>query len=482
MTEDVFQKNMHTLRENGIEPPVFSQEKNDSGCFSVHTTRIDSSPTIRVRTPFNEFFLHSRYDPVKEARRFVEALEDYETVTTVVLYGFGLGYHIELMLELCRRLERMVVVECNMDALKLAFETRKLENILGDRRITLLAGSFDEIRKDITKFTEEHEDKSGSFKVVVHSPSLKIVPEDAVQVKQIFEYMSAIRVHRNVKPFERIRVANIMKYASLPAHSPGISVLKNMFAGQTAIIAGAGPSLDINLPLLKVLRKHALLFAVDSALDSLLHNGIQPHFTLLLDPQLHQKKHFTNIMQYSGFLVHSIAASPDIVLEFDRNRRFAAVMESDAEAAGALPYCGDDILPQCPNVLFMGVLFANYTGISSIVLAGADFALSTRSTHSVFSKAADHFMKKAARGASTRMVDGYFGGEVETDLGLYIYLRDIEEYISKHPGIEFINATVGGASVRGACRKPLEEIYYELAAGGADVQEVIAGIECGNHS
>ncbi len=56
------------------------------------------------------------------------------------------------------------------------------------------------------------------------------------------------------------------------------------FKGVPAIICGAGPSLDKQIPLLKTLRDKALIFAGGSALNATSCAGLQPHFGAGVDP------------------------------------------------------------------------------------------------------------------------------------------------------------------------------------------------------
>jgi hypothetical protein len=59
-------------------------------------------PTVRVSTPAGRpLFLHSRYDPMAEARKFVDAI-DCEKAWCFVIGGLGMGYHVQALLERLR--------------------------------------------------------------------------------------------------------------------------------------------------------------------------------------------------------------------------------------------------------------------------------------------------------------------------------------------------------------------------------------------
>ena len=62
-----------------------------------------------------------------------------------------------------------------------------------------------------------------------------------------------------------------------------LSDLESKFAGQTALIAGAGPSLNDNIEHIQANRNNFIIFCVNKALKYLLQNGIIPDFVVCLD-------------------------------------------------------------------------------------------------------------------------------------------------------------------------------------------------------
>ncbi|MBP2675071.1 MAG: uncharacterized protein H6Q84_1911, partial [Deltaproteobacteria bacterium] len=78
--------------------------------------------------------LHSVYDPVREAREWVEHHgKDTDGAASIAVLGFGLGYHVE---ELLRGTDKPVTVfEPRVDILRAALEARDLSAILSRARI-----------------------------------------------------------------------------------------------------------------------------------------------------------------------------------------------------------------------------------------------------------------------------------------------------------------------------------------------------------
>src|SRR5690554_230936 len=55
--------------------------------------------TIWIENDGKKLYLHSKYNPIREAEAIIEEYEGIESDTTVIFYGTGLGYHIDLFLQ-----------------------------------------------------------------------------------------------------------------------------------------------------------------------------------------------------------------------------------------------------------------------------------------------------------------------------------------------------------------------------------------------
>jgi len=82
-------------------------------------------PSMRV----NHVMLHSLYDQEKEAQSWVQHYaEDIDRASSLVVFGFGLGYHL---VELCRQTEKKItVVEPDLNVLRAAMKTVDLSSLL----------------------------------------------------------------------------------------------------------------------------------------------------------------------------------------------------------------------------------------------------------------------------------------------------------------------------------------------------------------
>ncbi|MBE0569820.1 MAG: glycosyltransferase [Deltaproteobacteria bacterium] len=113
--------------------------------------------------------LHSVYDPVREAREWVEHHRgDIEGASSIAVLGFGLGYHVEELL--CATDRPVAVFEPRIDILRAALEARELSSILSRARILA--------ERDDLAFPAP----GGTVAVLRHPPSVRLDPtvfEDA---------------------------------------------------------------------------------------------------------------------------------------------------------------------------------------------------------------------------------------------------------------------------------------------------------------
>jgi hypothetical protein len=77
--------------------------------------------------------------------------------------------------------------------------------------------------------------------------------------------------------------------------SSNVVSLEGLFKGRPAVVVGAGPSLDDNLPALAALQDRAVIVAVDTTLRPLLAGGVRPHIMTGVDPAELNAQHLASV-------------------------------------------------------------------------------------------------------------------------------------------------------------------------------------------
>ncbi len=152
----VYKENIRELRRVDRELADKISNAGQSADIIVSESK-SGMPTLRV----NNIYIHSSYDPVKEAAAWVKSYEQKIcSADHIVVFGFGLGYHI---VELFRSSGMHITVfEPNIIILKAALQRADLEPVLSKIKI---------ITDDSVPYFE------GNTAALTHKPSLNLAPE-----------------------------------------------------------------------------------------------------------------------------------------------------------------------------------------------------------------------------------------------------------------------------------------------------------------
>ncbi len=229
-----------------------------------------------------KLFLHSRYDPRREALDFCRTLEDRDA-NAVVLAGLGLGHHVKALMEAMGEEIVICISEPDLVTVKTALEHTDLSKELSTGRVEILTSlDKDALHERLHRHSTTL--MLGTAFVVPpvardHNAEFHNACRRAVVDYASFAKMSLITLLRNATLTCRNIANNLPTYVS----TPPADILRRRFAGRPAILVAAGPSLSKNIDQLRGLRDNAVLIAAQTTLRLLLNKGIEPHFVTSLD-------------------------------------------------------------------------------------------------------------------------------------------------------------------------------------------------------
>jgi len=263
--------------------------------------------------------LHSAHDPATEAARLSASVPP--AVDSVVLLGFGLGYQAEALLARGRGLKVLVCV-AEPALLAEALSLRDLRDLLSREELGFVVGGArgadgsDHADGADPGAVVPALDAMGSslFSILANRAEEKFRPEWYAGVRAAAErYASKETINGNtLKRFGRLWVRNLAHNMGELGRLPGVARLEGRFAGMPALVLGAGPSLDEVLPHLQELKERCLLIAVDTSLRSILREGVEPDFLVVVDPQYWNWRHLEGLSSPSSILVSESASWPAV--------------------------------------------------------------------------------------------------------------------------------------------------------------------------
>jgi SAM-dependent methyltransferase len=153
------------------------------------------------------------------------------------------------------------------------------------------------------------------------------------------------------------------------------AALSDLLTGVPAIVIGAGPSLDDNLPALLNLQDRAVLIAVDTAVRPLLAAGIHPHLVVSVDPSEQNARHLNDLRDVRGlWFVGEASLTPGVFPQF-ASRTFIYKVSNHEPWPWLAEHGADRAkLQTWGSVLTTAFDVALKAGCHPIVFAGADLA------------------------------------------------------------------------------------------------------------
>ncbi len=236
------------------------------------------------------------------------------------------------------------------------------------------------------------------------------------------------------------------------------------------IVVAAGPSLNKNIKDLKKAKGKAFIIAVDTAIKPLLREEIVPDMFVIVDA-----KKPLDLLQVEGARDIPLSTTLDAaseVLQYHTGKKFFAneglkfverIFQRYEKQYGSAADGG--------SVATAAFYLLYKLGLTRIILVGQDLALTENKTH-----ADGTFEEKMPKidTANCTMVAGNVEEKVPTRNDFLIYLRwydnFIEELHKSEPDFKVINATEGGAKIKGTEVMTLKEAIEQECTKEVDIQ------------
>ena len=236
---------------------------------------------------------------------------------------------------------------------------------------------------------------------------------------------------------------------------PAATELFEQVDSSKAVVVGGGPTLSDLIPRLRRFHKDGVpIAAVDTALKPLLDAGIVPDLCVVSDPTERNLSRFDfDLQETENCPLLFFPFIPESLLRRWPGNKYVA---GPAQGWDNLPE-GRGWLNELPgfsigvSVIHLAIDFVRRAGAERVYLAGADFGNPGGSTYAEGALlGGGHDGKTDPEFApDMQIVDGY-GNLIPTNFSLRRFCRYLEQYISNHPEVDFINMSRKGARIRGA--------------------------------
>lgn len=478
---DVFLRNMAALWRRDVQLAQRIDDLPVDAGVPVERTKNGRATATALTPDGRRIYLHSRYDPVTEAQRFVSGLELDGTFCFVV-GGFGLGYHVRELFDRLKGDAFVLVTESNLALIKTALETVELEAMVGSDRCVILTDTNPAVLHE--KLNRLNTTMMLGARFVAHGPSEQTQGAFQSEIRShLTDYFAFCRMSLvTLAANSRITCRNVANNLPTYVATPGIGSLHQRFKGVPAILVAAGPSARKNLSQLHEARSSAVIIAVQTMYKTLLEMGLAPDFVTSLDYHAISKMFFEGTSDVNSTCMvaepkaswHTLDAFGGPVRLLDNP--FARMCLGDKLGRREGLKAGS-------TVAHLAFYLAEYMGCDPIILTGQDLGFSGGvyytpgvSVHALWRPELNRFqtleMMEWERIVRARKIlrptTDIHGQRIYTDDQMFTYLQQFEsDFAATRATV--IDATEGGVRKRGTdvmtlaqaverfCTKPIPE-------------------------
>ena len=468
---DIRIKNLEAIKKNIKAYPIdflnLLKDKNDNLDISLEVIETKSKKySAKVFKDGKSIFLHSAYDPEKEANTLIKEIEN--DTDLIFIFGIGAGYLINAVKKLN---VNIAVIEPSIKFFNLLIDNFKLDKILEDN-ITFFIGGDD--IEDIEKFISIANTKKVKFFITRSYANL--FGEEALFYQQkVLSIVDKKIININtISRFDKLWAYNIASNVAKISTHYGANKFFDKYKNIPAVIVSAGPSLEKNIRKLKEIKNKALIIAVDTAMKPLFSHNISPHFVITIDPQKKNSKYFRNVDFKDSVLIAESSVDKEAIDSFNGAIYFInSIFPLAKYFMEELGNRGD--ITTGGSVSTAAYDFAIRIGANPIIMVGLDLSFPNYQTHIKGSYHEENFFTeiykldsydsriyKVLIAGNLREEKNIYNEKVLTDSRFDMYKNWYEEQCLKYNQIKFYNATEGGIVINGMENINLEELIQKF--------------------
>ncbi len=431
--------------------------------------------------------LCSRHRPIAEARRLVDGIDIVENAV-VVVFGFGAGYHVQLLAQRMKRTGVVIVFEPDVSLLRGVLERNDISSWLEVSNIVWITDVAD--RAGLAAALDGAESiLAQGVEFVEHPPSRQRLGDQPAQFSELLtNYIATAKTTLMTTLMRSVdTVRNLLHNIDHYVTAGGITELEGACRNQPAVIVSAGPSLARSLKLLAQpgVRDRCVIIAVQTTLQPLLDAGIKPHFVTALDYHEISRRFYEQLNPEDVADVTLIVepkAHPVILDAYPGPIRICASRFLD----DLLGECARDMGTIRPGatVAHLALYVAELLGCNPIALIGQDLGFTDGlyyapgiSIEDVWAPELGPFntieMMQWQRIARHRVhlhkTTDVHGRSIYSDAQMLTYLRQFERDFKDlaNRGITVIDATEGGLAKQHTESQSLQAFLAEHTSGDA---------------
>ncbi len=439
------------IRNRGMNKQKFVPQQSRNGQQNLGI--VDEAGKVRS--------LYSKYDPDLECLRWAESQSStFEGSGDVLLLGVGLGYHALALLNLYPD-KRVFLYEPDIELFIAALETVDIRPLLSSKQVCMFAVGSDESVKS-HMLLQIYKYLTGRLAIAVTPQVTRSDADELKQWEQLVPQMArsyasdigTIAHHQQVW-IENVFV-NLVKNLKTPTFYP----LQGAFQGVPAVVAGSGPSLELEAERLRALQDRVLIIAAGTAAAGLLHLGIQPHLIVTMDPGEPNRKAFEHLDLKDCPLLYITTVKHEVVQDENASYLMHGYFATDVISHYMMDLRRENgILASSASVTGTAVQIAAHLGCTEITFIGQDFSYPQGKSYTSGVEHISLDIQMQNVSAADLETPNVTGGMNRTNIAMLNLKEDVERLLEAFPFISFYNASPVGAIIEKTELRSLEQLF-----------------------
>ncbi|MCI9530662.1 MAG: motility associated factor glycosyltransferase family protein [Lachnospiraceae bacterium] len=480
MSEELRERNLKVLE--GRFPGICEiiEEKKEKllekeAVFIGEEAAFTKEPVLIAQKEGRRLYLSGRRDPWAHPKNQVSVLGKIVPNAPVFLMGMGNIHYLE---ELIRRTDESVIIllyEPLFSVFYKQLEKVDFGKIFGKRTVALIIEGINEDGMESIVEAMLYGDRIPLMKYFVLPNYVELCREQVnwflgLLIKKSERYYVGIGTRIFFSPYQAENFYKNVRYVRTGYKAfQLLGVIPN---DVPAFVVSAGPSLNKNIKELKRAKNKSFIIAVDTAVKPLLQEGIEPDMFATLDGI--KPLELVETEQARGIPLLTVVRAAHSVMDYHTGKKFffdegygyvRKLFEMNGKTIEGFPAGG--------SVATIAFSLVCHLGFRKIVFVGQDLAYTENKSH------ADGTFQAVMPEENTEKfmkVPGNYAEEVPTIKNLDNYRKWFEEYIEQWETgheVEFINATEGGAKIKGTKLMALSEVIGQECSKEVDIRASI---------
>lgn len=385
-------------------------------------------------------------NPWQEALLYAEAVNSNTEVC--VIFGFGLGYHIQEITARYPNLE-IYVIESDIEQIRKAVSYRNLSDILKNEHVNILyCKEIEEYADNLNKIINLCERNKLECKMWM--PSIK-----SIENQKLRELLERYKLSFfSMDYFKDTLENNFEKNISLK--DSNVIDIKYDIEKKDVLLIAAGPSLDTEIVNLKKMlcskwKKNICVICVGKVCRRILDCGIKPDYIIVTDANERTRWQISGIEEIGIPLIYISTAASNVVRDY-KGKRYIAYQKGFEKSEQMAIKEGYPTFETGGSVATFAIDMSLRFKCKRLVCLGLDMGYIGEQTHS------GNIGGKLSDKSRLMQVDAVGGKKIYTNKSLDMYRLWIEKRIVREKDIEIINASYG-AKINGMKEKRISDIY-----------------------